>query len=108
MSMTPGIVAGRVLRNEPLITIPGQAPKEHPVPHATLAIERQLYAVRIRDNIAVVARTAVARIFSEIGVSFEIIRIPIVAILELVRIVEQRVLAPVQMEDRRRVGHAKQ
>src|SRR5262245_11852956 len=108
MSVTSGVAAGRVLRNEPLITIPGQTPKEHPVTNAALAIERQLYAVRVRDNITVVARAAVARIFSEISMGFEIICVPVVPILELVRIVEQRVLSPVKMEDGRRVSNAKQ
>src|SRR5262245_16239348 len=108
MSVTSGVAAGRVLRNEPLITVPGQAPKEHPVTDATLAIERQLHAVRVRDNITVVARAAVARIFSEIGVRFKIILTPVVAILELVRIVEQRVLSPVKMEDGWRGSNAKQ
>src|SRR5262245_9694592 len=108
MSVTSGVAAGRVLRNEPLITVPGQAPKEHPVTHAALAIERQLHAVRVRDNVTVVARAAVARIFSQIGVRFEKILTPVIAILELVRIVEQRVLSPVKMEDGRRVSNAKQ
>src|SRR5262245_6084464 len=108
MSVTSGVAAGRVLRNEPLITVPGQAPKEHPVTDATLAIERQLHAVRVRDNITVVARAAVARIFSEIGVRFKIILTPVVAILELVRIVEQRVLSPVKMKDGWRGSNAKQ
>src|SRR5499426_1103169 len=108
MSVTSGVAAGRVLRNEPLITIPRQAPKEHPVTNAALAIERQLYAVRVWDNVTVVARAAVARIFSEIGVRFEIILTPVIAILELVRIVEQRVLSPVKMEDGGRVSNAKQ
>ena len=39
---------------------------------------------------------------------FEIIRAPVVPILELVRVVEQRVLTPVQVENRRRVGHAEE
>src|SRR5215510_1167938 len=108
MSVTSGVAAGRVLRNEPLITIPGQTPKEHPVTNAALAIERQLYAVRVRDNVTVVARATVARIFSEISMGFEIICVPVVAIFELVRIVEQRVLSPVKMEDGRRVSDAKQ
>src|SRR5262245_6375373 len=73
MSVTSGVAAGRLLRNEPLITIPGQAPKEHSVTHAALAIERQLHAIRVRDNIAVIARAAVARIFAEIGMRFKII-----------------------------------
>src|SRR5215813_802618 len=107
MSVTSGVAAGRVLRNKPLITIPRQAPKEHPVTNAALAIERQLHAVRVWDNVTVVARAAVARIFSEIGVRFKIILTPVVAILELVRVVEQRVLTPVQVKDRRCVGHAK-
>src|SRR5215475_7988961 len=101
MSVTSGVAAGRVLRNKPLITVPGQAPKEHPVTDAALAIERQLHAVRVRDNITVVTRAAVARVFSQIGVRFEIIRTPVVAIPELVRVVEQRVLTPIQVKDRR-------
>src|SRR5262244_3393145 len=108
MSVTSGVAAGRVLRNKPLITIPRQAPKEHPVTDAALAIERQLYAVRVRDNVTVVARAAVARIFSEIGVRLKISLTPVIAILELVRIVEQRVLSPVKMEDGRCVSNAKQ
>src|SRR5262245_15793351 len=107
MGVTSGVAARRVLRNEPLITIPGQAPKKHSVTDAALAIERQLHAVRVRDDIAVVPCTTVSWIFSEIGMSFEIIRISVVAILELVRIVEQRVRATVKMEDRLCVGHAK-
>src|SRR6266478_7865841 len=107
MGVTSGVATGRILRDEPLITVPGQAPKESSVTYAALAIQRQLYAVRVRDNIAVVARTTVTRIFSELGMRFEIIRAPVVAIFELVRIVEQRVLTPVHVEDRRRIGHAK-
>src|SRR5437016_11909724 len=107
MCVTSGVATGRILRHEPLITVPGQAPKESSVTYAALAIERQLYAVRVRDNITVVARTAVARIFSKLGMRFEIIRTPVVAIFELVRVIEQRVLTPVHVEDRRRVGHAK-
>src|SRR3989304_7461271 len=106
MGVTPGIATGRVLRDEPLKTIPGQVPKESSVTHAALAIQRQLDAVRIRDNVTVVARAAVARIFSEVGMRFEKIRTPIVPILELVRVVEQRILTPVQVENRRRVGAA--
>ena len=106
MGVTSGIAASRVLRNEPLITIPGQAPKEHSVTHAALAIERQLHAIRVRDNVAVVARTAVAWIFAEISMRFEIIRSPVLPILELVWIIEQRILTSVQVEDGRRVGHA--
>src|SRR5262245_65591681 len=108
MRVTPGVAAGCVLRNEPLVTVPRQAPKEHPMTDAALAIERQLYAVRVRDNITVVARAAVARIFSEISVRFKIILTPVVAILELVRVVEQRVLSPVKMKDGRAVCNAKE
>src|SRR5262249_34205946 len=108
MSVTSGVAARCVLGNEPLITIPGQIPKEHPVTHAALTVERQLHAVRIRDNIAVVPRTAVGWIFSKISMSFKIICTPVIPILELVRIVEQRVLSPVKMEDRRRVSNPKQ
>src|SRR5262245_57201967 len=108
MSVTSGVAARCVLRNEPLITISGQAPKEHPVTHAALAVERQLNTVRVRDNITVVPRATVARIFSEISMSFEIICAPIVAILELVRVVEQCVLSSVQVKNLRRVGHAEQ
>src|SRR5438876_5188609 len=107
MGVTSGIAAGGVLRDEPLKAIPGQAPKESSVSHAPLAIERELQAVRVRDNITVVARTAVARIFSKLGMRFEIIRTPVVAIFELVRVTEQRVLTAIHVEDRRRVGHAK-
>src|SRR4030095_8809799 len=107
MGVTTGVAAGRVLRDEPLKTIPRQVPKESSVTHAALAIERQLYAVRVRDNITVVARASMARIFSELSMRFEIIRAPVVPILELVRIVEQRVLTPLHLEDRWRVGHAK-
>src|SRR5437899_9970410 len=107
MGVTSGVATGRILRDEPLITVPGQAPKESSVTYAALAIQRQLYAVRVRDNIAVVARTAVARIFAELGMRFEIIRTPVVAIPELVRIVEQGILTPVHVEDRRRISHAK-
>src|SRR6266513_4321934 len=108
MGVTSRVAARRILRNEPLITISRQAPKESSVTHAALAIQRQLHAVRVRDNIAVVARAAVARIFSELGMSFEIICTAVVAIPELVRVVEQRVLTPVHVEDRRRGGHAKE
>src|SRR5918994_1768990 len=108
MGVTPGIAAGRILRDESLKTIAGEIPKKSSMTHAALSVQRQLHAVRVRDNIAVVARAPVARIFSEIGMRFEIFRAPVVTILELVRIVEQRVLAPVQVEDRRRIGHAKQ
>src|SRR5262245_38466995 len=108
MSVTSGVAAGRVLRNEPLITIPGQTPKEHPVTNAALAIERQLYAVRVRDNVTVVARATVARSFSEISMGFEIICVPVVAIFGRGRIVEQRVRSAVKMEDGRRVSDAKQ
>src|SRR5215831_5976078 len=108
MGVTSGIATGRVLRNKPLKAIPGQTPKESSVTHATLAIQRQLHAVRVGNNIAVVAGAPVARIFSEFGMRFEIIRAPVVAIFELVRVVEQRVLAPIDVKDRRRVGHAKQ
>src|SRR5215475_3176123 len=108
MSVTSGVAARCVLRNEPLITIPGQTPKEHPVTHAALAVERQLHAVRIRDNVTVVARTAVAWIFSKISMSFKIICTPVIPILELVRIVEQCVRSSVQMKNRRRVSNAKQ
>src|SRR5437773_11184769 len=73
MGVTSRVAARRILRNEPLITISGQAPKESSVTHAALAIQRQLHAVRVRNNIAVVARAAVARIFSELGMRFEII-----------------------------------
>src|SRR6266567_765778 len=104
MGVTSGVATGRVLRNESLKTISGQIPKEGAVTHAALAIERQLYAVRVRDNIPVVACASVARIFSELGMRFEITCTAVVAILELVRVVEQRVLTPVQVEDRRRVG----
>src|SRR5438132_1906216 len=106
MGVTSGIAAGGVLRDEPLKAIPGQIPKESSVTHAALAIERQLHAVRVRDNVAVVARTAGARILAEVGMRFEIFPAPVVTILELVRAVEQRVLTPVHVEDRRRVGHA--
>src|SRR2546428_11299630 len=107
MGVTSGIAAGGVLRDEPLTAIPGQAPKESSVPHAALAIERQLHAVRVRDNITVVARTAVARIFSKLGMRFEIIRIPVVAIFELVQVIELFVLTPLHVLDRRRGGHTK-
>src|SRR5258705_4379804 len=107
MGVTSRVATRRILRDEPLITISRQAPKKSSVTHAALAVERQLHAVRVRNNIAVVARAAVARIFSELGMRFEIICTAVVAILELVRVVKQRVLTPVQMEDRRRVGHAK-
>src|SRR5215467_5593134 len=102
MGMTSGIATGRVLRNETLKTIPGQAPKESSVTDAALAIQRQLHAVRVGNNVTVIARTSVARIFSELGMRFEIVCAPVVAILELVWVVEQRVLTPVHLEDRRR------
>src|SRR5262245_61287988 len=108
MSVTTGVAARCVLSNEPLITIPGQTPKEHPVTHAALAVERQLHAVRIGDYIAVVPRTAMAWIFSEISMSFKIICTPVIPILELVRIVEQCVRSSVQMKNRRRVGDTEQ
>src|SRR5919106_6905012 len=108
MGVTSGIAAGRVLRNEPLKTIPRQAPEKSSVTHAALAVERQLHPVRVWNNIAVVARAAMARIFAELGVRFEIIRAAVVAILELVRVVEQRVLTPVDLENRRRIGHAQE
>src|SRR6266576_275490 len=108
MGVTSRVAAGRILRNEPLITVSGQAPKESSVTHAALPVKRQLHAVRVRNNIAVVARAAVARIFSELGMRFEIICTAVVAILELVRVVKQRVLTPVHVEDRRRGGDAKQ
>src|SRR5262245_62718343 len=98
MSVTAGVAAGRVLRDEPLKTVSRQVPKESPVPHAALAIEGQLHAVRIRDNVTVVARAAVARIFAEFGACFEIFRAPVVPLLELVRIIEQRVLTAVEVE----------
>src|SRR6185295_12388885 len=108
MGMTSRVAAGRILRNEPLITISGQAPKKSSVTHAALAVERQLHTVRVWNNIAVIARASVARIFSELGMRFEIICTAVVAILELVRVVEQRVLTPVHVEDRRRGGHAEE
>src|SRR5256886_14222722 len=107
MSVTSGVATGRVLRNEPLITIPRQIPKESPVTHAALSIERQLHVVRVRDNVAVVARAPVLRIFAKLGMRFEKIPTSIVPILELIRVVEQRILAPVHVEDRRCIGHAK-
>src|SRR5262247_2589923 len=98
MSMTAGVAAGRVLRDEPLKTVSRQVPKESPVPHAALAIEGQLHAIRIRNNITVVARAAVARIFAEFSACFKIFGAPVVTIFELVRVVEQRVLAAVEVE----------
>src|SRR4029450_3332656 len=108
MGVTSRVAARRILRNEPLITISRQAPKESSVTHAALPIERQLYAGRIRDNISVGARGAVGRIFSRLGRSLEIICTAVVAIPELVRVVEQRVLTPVHVEDRRCGGYAKE
>src|SRR5688500_5973563 len=102
MSVTSGVATGRVLRNEALKTIPGEAPKESSMTDAALAIQRQLHAVRVRDDIAEVARAPVTWIFSELGMRFEIICAPVVAIFELVRVVEQRILTPVQVEDWRR------
>src|SRR5688572_14854071 len=99
MGVTAGIPTGRVLRDESLKTIAGQVPEKSSVPDAALTVERQLDAVGIRDNITVVARAAMARIFAELGLRFEIIRAAIITILELVRIVEQRVLAPVQLKN---------
>src|SRR5262245_11662389 len=108
MGMTSRVAAGRILRNESLITISGQAPKKSSVTHTALAVERQLHTVRVWNNIAIIARSAVARIFAELGMSLEIICTAVVAIPELVRVVEQRVLTPVHVEDRRRGGHAKE
>src|SRR5207237_10875214 len=105
MSVTSGIAAGGVLRDEPLKAIPGEAPKESSVPHAALAIERQLHAVRVRDNITVVARTAVARIFSKLGLCVEMIRTPVVAFFELLRVIEQRLMYHIIEETWRYISH---
>src|SRR6185295_750838 len=89
MGVTSRVAAGRVLRDESLKTITGQVPKESSVTDTALAVDRQLHAVRIRDNITEVTRAPVARIFAEFGLRFKIFRAAVVAILELVRIVEQ-------------------
>src|SRR4029434_1913865 len=99
---------GGVLRNESLKTISRQAPEKSSVTDAALAVERQLHTVRVGNNISIVSRAAVAWVFAQLSVRFEVFRAAVVAVFELVGIVEQRVLSPIQMKDRRRVGHPKQ
>jgi hypothetical protein len=88
MGVTSGVSAGRVLRDESLKTIPGETPKKSSVADTPLAIQRQLHAIGVWDNIAVIARAAVTRVFAEFGVCFEIIGAAVVPIFELVGIVE--------------------
>ena len=75
---------------------------------AALAIERQLHAIGVGNDIAEVACAAVTRILAELGVRFEIVGTTVVTIFEFVRIVEQSVLCSVQMEYWRRIVDGQQ
>jgi hypothetical protein len=78
------------------------------VTDAALAVERQFHAIGVGNDIAEVACAAVAWIFAKLGVRFEIVGATVVTILELVWIVEQRVLGSVHIKYRRRIVDGEQ
>src|SRR5215207_7882709 len=106
--MTAGVTPRRVLGDETLKTIAGQIPEKGSVADPALAVEWQFYVVSVRYDVAVVACAAMTRICAKFGLRLEIFRAAVIAVFELIGIVEKSVLGPVKMKYRRRIGHAEQ
>src|ERR1051325_1528319 len=71
--------------------------------HSALAVDGQLNSIGIRNDVAVISRPAVTRVFSQLRLGFEIIGPAVVTVFELIRVVKQRVLSSVDVENRRRI-----